>query len=107
MSLAQGNKHTDPAEDRTRVSRSGIRQLILGRYLANQGIQYVFLPTYSPDLNPVELCFRHIKTLMKGDPYMRMAKDVSLDYAILRAVMSITPGDARCYFQACEYMNVN
>ena len=82
-------------------------QLILGRYLANQGIQYVFLPTYSPDLNPVELCFRHIKTLMKGDPYMRMAKDVSLDYAILRAVMSITPGDARCYFQACEYMNVN
>ena len=26
MSLAQGNKHTDPAEDRSRVSRSGIRQ---------------------------------------------------------------------------------
>ena len=26
MSLAQGNKHTDPAEDRTRVSRSGIRR---------------------------------------------------------------------------------
>ena len=66
-----------------------------------------FSPTYSPDLNPVELCFRHVKTLMKGDPYMRMAKAVSLDYAIFRAVMSITPGDARCYFQACGYMNVN
>ena len=26
MSLAQGNKHTDPAEDRNRVSRSGIRR---------------------------------------------------------------------------------
>ena len=26
MSLAQGNKHTDPAEDRTQVSRSGIRR---------------------------------------------------------------------------------
>ena len=24
LSLAQGNKHTDPAEDRTRVSRSGV-----------------------------------------------------------------------------------
>ena len=26
LSLAQGNKHTDPAEDRTRVSRSGVRR---------------------------------------------------------------------------------
>ena len=31
-------------------------QLILARYLVNQGIivEYVFLPTYSPDFNPVE-----------------------------------------------------
>ena len=41
-------------------------ELILGRYLAIQGIQYAFLPTYSLDLNPVELCFRHVKTLMEG-----------------------------------------
>ena len=26
---------------------------ILTRYLANQGMEYVFLPTHSPDLNPV------------------------------------------------------
>ena len=43
-------------------------ELLLGRYLAIQGIQYVFLPTYAPDLNPIELCFRHVKTLMKGSP---------------------------------------
>ena len=26
---------------------------ILTRYLANQGMEYVFLPTHSPELNPV------------------------------------------------------
>ena len=82
-------------------------QLLLARYLANQGIEYVFLPTYSLDLNPVELCFRHLKTIMKGDPFARMATNLSLDFAILRAIMSITPGDARSYFRVCDYMNVN
>ena len=37
-------------------------QLILARYLANQGREYVFLPSYSPDLNPAEFCFRHVKS---------------------------------------------
>ena len=82
-------------------------QLLLARYLANQGIEYVFLPSYSPDFNPVETCFRHIKTLLKRDNFVRMARDVSLEYAILTAVNVITPGDAKSYFEACEYMNVN
>ena len=30
---------------------------ILTRYLANQGMEYVFLPTHSPDLNPVVIKF--------------------------------------------------
>ena len=82
-------------------------QLILARYLANQGIDYIFLPTYSPDLNPVEFCFRHIKILLKDSSYIRMANEVNLEYAVLRAVTSITSGDARSYFRGCEYMNIN
>ena len=78
-------------------------QLILARYLANQGIEYVFLPSYSPDLNPAEFCFRHVKILLKDNLYIRMAREDSLEYAVLRAVTSITPGDARSYFRGCDY----
>ena len=81
-------------------------QLILARYLANQGIEYVFLPSYSPNLNPAEFCFRHVKILLKDNLYIRMAREVSLEYAVLRAVTSITPGDARSYFRGCDYMNI-
>lgn len=82
-------------------------QLILAQYLQNQGITYTFTPTYSPDLNPVEHCFRHIKTLMKSDRLRRIATDVNMEYAILCAVNEINAGDTRRYFRDCGYINVN
>lgn len=82
-------------------------QLILGQYLQNQGITYTFTPTYSPDLNPVEHCFRHIKILMKTDKFRRMATEVNLECAILSAVLEINAGDAKSYFAECGYMNIN
>ena len=82
-------------------------QLILAQYLQNQGIRYTFTPTYSPDLNPVEHCFRHIKTLMKSERLRRIAADVSLEYAIFCAVNEITAGDCRSYFRECGYINVD
>lgn len=81
-------------------------QVILSQYLRNQGIEYAFTPTYSPDMNPVETCFRHIKTLMKNEQFQRMAREVNLEYAILSAVNTITAGDARRYFRDCEYIPV-
>ena len=68
-------------------------QHILGQFLQNKGITYTFTPTYSPDLNPVEHCFRHIKILMKSDHFRSLARGVNLEYAILSAVMQITAGD--------------
>ena len=65
-------------------------QLILARYLTNQGIEYVFLPTYSPDLNPVEFCFRHIKILLKDSLFIRIAREISLEYAVLSRSINYT-----------------
>ena len=41
MSLAQGKKLTDPAEDRTRVSRSGIRRLWFNVPVNNFSVMYI------------------------------------------------------------------
>ena len=35
---------------------------ILEEFFADMGIELLFTPFYSPDLNPVELCFNKIKT---------------------------------------------
>jgi transposase len=34
---------------------------VLDQFFWLSGVQYAFLPTYSPDLNPVENCFGQIK----------------------------------------------
>jgi hypothetical protein len=31
------------------------------------GIELLYTPSYSPDLNPVELCFNKIKTVLNGE----------------------------------------
>lgn len=38
---------------------------ILGQYLDRMGIDVVYLPTYSPELNPVEYVFQTLKVLLK------------------------------------------
>ena len=34
----------------------------LEEFLADMGIELIYTPAYSPDLNPVELCFNKLKT---------------------------------------------
>jgi hypothetical protein len=79
---------------------------VLSQYLHMQGIEYVFTPSYSPDMNPAEMCFRHIKTVLKNDHYRRIAQEISLEYAVLSVVNTITAGNARSYFRDLEYINV-
>lgn len=42
---------------------------ILRNWLSTIGAEYLFLPTYSPDLNPAVQCFRKVKTFLKNDWY--------------------------------------
>jgi transposase len=70
-----------------------VRELIEGR-----GCDLVFLPSYSPELNPIEEAFSKIKNLVrKAGERTREA----LDEAITQALGAITPQDVVGWFAHC------
>ncbi|MEW8548324.1 MAG: transposase [Candidatus Thiodiazotropha sp.] len=78
---------------------------VLAPFLARLGIEYIFTPTYSPNMNPAEYCFQHIKTLFKTKDFAQLAQN-NLEYAIMRCVNEITPMACRGYFQHVGYLRV-
>lgn len=67
--------------------------------LAAQGAQLHFLPTCSPDLNPIEQCWAKIKTALR--PAKARTFEVLLA-ALKTALQSITPKDAIAWFGHCR-----
>lgn len=65
-----------------------------------QGARLIYLPPYSPDLNPIERCWSKIKT------YLRAAKArtrEALEEAIRQALATVTESDAQAWFKHCGY----
>ena len=60
---------------------------ILEEYLDDIGVELIFTPTYSPDLNPVELCFGKIKAKLNGE--LSDAVHENLKLAVMDAVEKI------------------
>jgi transposase len=60
----------------------------------------LYLPPYSPDLNPIELCWSKLKALLKE--FGARTHD-ALDDAIRRAMDLIDGGDAAAWFEHCGY----
>lgn len=74
---------------------TGVRELI-----ESSGAKLVFLPPYSPDMNPIEKCWSKIKT------YLRAAKArtrEALEKALAEALRLITKEDAAGWFASCGY----
>jgi transposase len=64
------------------------------------GAQVLFLPAYSPDLNPIEKMWSKVKALLRRlEP--RTLPD--LERAIAQALASVTPKDAKNWFASCGY----
>lgn len=64
------------------------------------GARLLYLPPYSPDLNPIEKCWSKIKT------YLRQAKARSqeaLEAALQEALLLVTKEDAEGWFGSCGY----
>ena len=64
------------------------------------GAKLIYLPPYSPDLNPIEKCWSKIKT------YLRRAKARTreeLEKALREALLLITEEDAQGWFKSCGY----
>jgi transposase len=65
-----------------------------------RGARVIFLPPYSPDLNPIELCWSKIKTAL------RTAKARTFDAlieAMADALCSVSPKDIQAWFTHCGY----
>jgi transposase len=76
-----------------------VKEIVEGR-----GCELVYLPPYSPDLNPIEQAFSKVKGLMrKAEARTREA----LVEAMGRALDALTSRDARGFFGHCGYRTVD
>lgn len=64
------------------------------------GCELLYLPPYSPDLNPIEECFSKIKSLLRKAE--ARSREVLVE-AMGRAMSSITERDAQGFFENCGY----
>lgn len=73
----------------------GIQELIEQR-----GARLIYLPPYSPDLNPIEKCWSKIKTYLRGAKARTRAE---LEKALAEALLRISSKDAQGWFKSCGY----
>src|SRR5690349_18899096 len=72
-----------------------VRQAIEAR-----GCRLLFLPSYSPDLSPIEEAFSKLKTFLRR---AEARTHEALQEAIIQALATITAQDASGWFQHCGY----
>jgi len=69
-------------------------------WITQAGAQVLFLPAYSPDLNPIEKLWSKVKA------HLRRAEartQTALVEAIAAALQRVTPQDASNWFASCGY----
>ena len=64
------------------------------------GFELVYLPRYSPDLNPIEPMWAKVKAALRGAAARTIG---ALEAALADALDRVTPGDARGFFRGCGY----
>ncbi len=65
-----------------------------------RGARLVFLPPYSPDLNPIEKCWSKVKTALRAAKARTF--DVLVD-ALAKALRSVSLADIDSWFAHCGY----
>lgn len=70
------------------------------QWLAAAGVEVLFLPAYSPDLNPIEKMWSKVKNFLRS---VQARTPADLVEAIGNALRSITPQDAIHWFASCGY----
>ena len=68
--------------------------------ITHAGAQVLFLPAYSPDLNPIEKMWSKVKGLLRG---AEARTPTDLITAIGQALAKVTPQDALGWFVSCGY----
>ena len=76
-----------------------VREIVEGR-----GCEVLYLPPYSPDLNPIEQAFSKVKgSMRKAEARTREA----LIGAMGQALNAVTAKDARGFFGHCGYRSMD
>jgi transposase len=68
--------------------------------LAARGVHVIFLPPYSPDLNPIEKCWAKVKEALRAAK-ARTWED--LVAALREALLSVSRSDVLAWFAHCGY----
>jgi len=68
--------------------------------ITNAGARVLFLPAYSPDLNPIEKMWSKVKQLLRSAEARTLADLIT---AIGHALAKVTPQDALGCFTSCGY----
>ncbi len=74
---------------------AGVRELVEAA-----GCRVLYLPPYSPDLNPIENAIAKVKAGLRKAAARTVA---ALGRAVKAAVASVTPSDAAGFFRHCGY----
>ena len=75
----------------------------LKAWLEMQGIDVIYTPKYSPDMNPVEECFSKIKSIIRQPAYGDIVQ-ANLSTAIYSATKSVSSGDMHSFFRHTGYI---
>ena len=65
-------------------------------------VELLFLPPYSPDLNPIEMCWSKLKTYLRA---VGARTYETLSTAISAAIKKITANDAQNWIRHCGYVS--
>jgi transposase len=76
------------------------KQAAVRQAVAAAHCRVLFLPTYSPDLNPIEQAFAKIKQILRRT---QARTTEALDKAIGEALAHVTRHDATGFFRGCGY----
>jgi transposase len=71
----------------------GVRRLI-----EKAGAEVLYLPPYSPDLNPIEKAWSKLKQILRS---AKARTKEALEIAIAEAIRMITPDNAKAWFNHC------
>lgn len=71
---------------------------IVTKFLDERNITYLYLPPYSPDLNPIEKLWSKLKSVLRKLKVRTVSK---LPQAIAEAFHTISQQDCRAWFRLC------
>ena len=74
---------------------AGIKELIEA-----SGAKPIYLPPYSPDLNPIEKCWSKIKSALRA---AKARTRETLEAALKAVLLTVTAEDAAGWFASCGY----